>query len=167
MEYVSLSEWLSDIVKESNQEKSNLNSILLIDVWEYILEYTHISSPKWRLGTFHSILIKNRILEISNKNLGVWYGHYWCLSPTPWVKTYWYGLRGLECEFFPRVSSHNYKIILNYINNNDLTYFGYDDLNCPFALIETFPDWCSHIIKEIYSLPDISLRQVANIHYGY
>ena len=62
------------------------------------------------------------------------------------------------------MSPHNYKVVIIQINENDSTYFGYDDLNCSFALIETFPDWCIRIIKEVYSLPDISLRQCANIY---
>jgi hypothetical protein len=56
------------------------------------------------------------------------------------------------------MSPHNYEVRMIYINENEFTYFGYDDLKSSFALIETFPDWCLRIIKEMYSLPDISLR---------
>ena len=81
------------------------------------------------------------------------------MKSIPWNCTYWYGLRGLESKLLTIMSPHNYKVVIIQINENDSTYFGYDDLNCSFALIETFPDWCIRIIKEVYSLPDISLRQ--------
>ena len=86
------------------------------------------------------------------------------MKSIPWICTYWYGIRGIDSELFQMMSPHNYEVRMGYINENKFTYFGYDDLECSFALIETFPDWCLRIIKEVYSLPDISLRQCAIVH---
>tara|TARA_A100001011_G_scaffold272506_1_gene281770 strand:- start:73 stop:579 length:507 start_codon:yes stop_codon:yes gene_type:complete len=164
MEFISLSKWLSEVVNESHQLKNYTDTKLPISIWDYILEFSQISLPNWREKTPHSIIFKAIIPETKLEVSKIWYGHYWSLKSIPWICTYWYGLRGLESELFPMMSPHNYKVRMTYINENESTYLGYDDLECPFALIETFPEWCLGIIKKVYSLPDISLRQCANIY---
>ena len=129
MEYLSLSKWLSKLVKETHQLQNYTDTELPIDIWDYILEFSQISLPNWRQKTPHSIIFKAIIPEISIEVSKIWYGHYWSLKSIPWNCTYWYGLRGLESKLLPIMSPHNYKVVIIQINENDSTYFGYDDLN--------------------------------------
>jgi hypothetical protein len=167
---IPISNWLSKLVSSHILSKTKIRIQIPLDIFEYILEFVHITSPNWKQGVVHSKLVKKQIIKLlvhhKLKLPKQWYGHFWSLYSVPWVDTYWSGVRGLEYESFPLKSTSNFIITRMFINN-ELCYFGQDSEGCLFPLTEPFPEWCSKIIKKNSGEYDLNVRQISTIHSSY